>query len=278
MSLALFERDSSDRSIFQPTEYTRGPWSPDAEHGGAPTALLATILEQIDTADAPRICDDAGTAMFVARLTFELLRPVPLTPLRVKTRVQRRGRKVQLVGASLFSGDVEVASATALRMRCTELPVPAEARPQPTPPAGPNSGFTSEPPWEKPPDAIGYHTHAVSHRFVAGTFAEAGPSTDWIGLKADVIAGETTHPLARVPAAADFGNGISWTLSRAEGWVFINPDLTVYLHRYPTTNWVALAAETWAQSHGVGLAESQLWDEQGVIGRSVQSLLLDKLK
>lgn len=275
MSQALFERDRTDPSTFHPTELTRGPWSPDAQHGGAPAALLATILDGIDTDDAPRSGDD-GAAMFVARMTFELLRPVPLTTLKLVTRVDRRGRKVQLVTASMLSADTEVARATALRMRRVELPVPASARPDLEMPPLPDSGKGSQPPWERAEGQIAYHSHAVSHRFVRGTFAEAGPSTDWIRLDADVIAGEPTLALARVPAAADFGNGVSWSLSRSDGWVFINPDLTVYLHRYPCSEWVALEAETWPQAHGTGLAESRLWDEQGVIGRSVQSLLLDK--
>jgi hypothetical protein len=58
--------------------------------------------------------------------------------------------------------------------------------------------------------------------------------------------------------------------------VFINPDLTIYLHRRPAGEWVCLEAITYAQPHGIGMAESRLWDERGPIGRSVQSLLLDR--
>ncbi len=284
MNAALYERDSTDPDLFHPTELTRGPWSPDAQHGGAPAALLATALEKHDCAETPRACGptdaiggEGPPTMFVARLTIELLRPVPLAPLSVSTCANRRGRKVQLVSAVMSAGDVEVARATALRIRRTTLAVPAESRPQPTAPPPPSVGTSSSPPWKRPEGQLGYHTHGVEHRFVRGGFDVPGPATDWIRLNAAVVANEPTVPLARVPAAADFGNGVSWTLSRADGWMFINPDLTVYLHRYPTTEWVALEAETWAQDHGTGLAESRLWDEAGVIGRSVQSLLLDRI-
>ena len=57
---------------------------------------------------------------------------------------------------------------------------------------------------------------------------------------------------------------------------FINPDITIYLHRLPITEWVCLEAVTRVEPHGMGLAESGLWDERGVIGRSLQSLLVDR--
>jgi len=92
-----------------------------------------------------------------------------------------------------------------------------------------------------------------------------------------LIDGEETTALSRAAAAADFGNGISWVLGRTEAYSFINPDLTVYLHRYPVGEWVCLDAVTYPQSNGVGLAESMLYDAQGPIGRALQSLLIEKL-
>ena len=121
-----------------------------------------------------------------------------------------------------------------------------------------------------------YHSHAVEHRFVAGGFDRPGPATDWIRLRVPIIEGEAVSPLSRVAAAADFGNGISWVLSRLDGWGFINPDLTIYLHRLPIGEWVCLEAVSRVEPQGIGLAESRLWDERGLIGRSLQSLLVDR--
>ena len=56
----------------------------------------------------------------------------------------------------------------------------------------------------------------------------------------------------------------------------INPDLTVILHREPTGEWVALDGASYAEGHGVGVAESVLHDERGRIGRGVQTILLDE--
>ena len=57
--------------------------------------------------------------------------------------------------------------------------------------------------------------------------------------------------------------------------LFLNPDLTVNLHRLPVGEWVCIDAVTRLGSEGVGLAESLLFDEQGPIGRATQSLLVE---
>jgi len=255
---ALFLPDG-DR--YLPTDLARGPWTPDALHGGPPSALLASRLERAE----------GGEGMQVARVTVELLRPVPVRPLGVTTRLARPGRKVQLVEGSLWDGDREVARATVLRIRRAELPLPSGLE-RPAPPPGPGSAASSR----GPGTYRAFHSEGVEHRFVRGSTSAPGPATDWIRLRVPLVDGEDTSPLSRVVAVADFGNGISWRLSPLDGWEFINPDLTVYLHRHPTTEWVCLEAETHAEAHGVGLAESRLWDEQGLIGHSLQSLLLDR--
>ena len=100
-----------DGDLAVPTELARGPWSPHAQHGGAPSSLLAGLLERFEP----------GPADFTARLNIELMRPVPLAPLRVERIVVRPGKKVQIVQGSLFDGDVEVVRATALRIRTVDV-------------------------------------------------------------------------------------------------------------------------------------------------------------
>lgn len=262
MSDALYHRDGD---LYVPSDLARGPWSPEAQHGGPPSALLARASERFED----------GERMFVARLTIELLRPVPLAPLALRSRFSRPGKKVQLVETSMLAGDAEVARCTALRIRRADVPLPDDL-PQVAVPPGPESGAKTTSPWA---GAIGYtafHSDAVEHRFVEGGFLQPGPAVDWIRLRVPLVAGEETAPLCRVAAAADFGNGVSWILNRLDGYAFINPDLTIYLHRQPRGEWVCLDAMSYAQPHGVGLAESRLFDQHGPIGRSLQSLLLEK--
>jgi hypothetical protein len=260
---AVFVRDGER---FIPTELARGPWSPEAQHGGAPAGLLARLAEQFD----------GGEAMQVARLTIELLRPVPIAPLTPRTRLVRPGRKVQLVESALGHGESEVARCTALRIRRADIPMPPDL-PQVAPPPLAGGAIDSRPPWAAAGDYRAFHNSAVEHRFVRGSFAEPGPATDWIRLRVPLIGGEPTSPLSRVAAAADFGNGVSWILGRTDRYSFINPDLTIYLHRLPVGEWVCLDAVTYPQASGIGLAESQLFDEQGLIGRALQSLLIERL-
>jgi hypothetical protein len=263
MGEALYAPDG-DR--FVPSVHTAGPWDPRAQHGGAPSALLARCVEMVD----------APGPMHLARFTVELMRPVPLTPLRVETTVLRPGRKVQWVGASLVADDIEVARATALRIRTAHLPLPDGIPPADriaTPPEG------ATPP-AQPPFAVGEIDEAAYHRtgaevvFVRGSFEEPGPAVAWVRLRRPVVEGEAPSGVVRTAAAADFGNGVGWTLP-ADRWTFINADLTVYLHRPPNGEWVGLDATTQLFGLGVCLADCALHDTDGRIGRSCQALVLD---
>lgn len=268
---ALFVPAGADPGdgVWLPTDLARGPWSPDALHGGPVAALLAGAAERAGRAE-----DVEGTDMHPSRLTVELLRPVPVAPLTVGAMVARPGRKVQLVDAELrtASDGVLVATARLLRIRRTHVP----AAPVTT------AGLDGPP----PPGSVGrsrfvagseyaaFHTAGTEHRFTAGVFGEPGPATDWIRLAVPVVPDEVPTPLQRVAAAADFGNGIS-AVADFGSLLFINPDLTIHLHRAPDGEWVGLDAVTWMEDHGTALAESRLWDERGPIGRSLQSLLVD---
>jgi hypothetical protein len=113
---------------------------------------------------------------------------------------------------------------------------------------------------------------AVEIRFVDGTFG-GGPSTAWFRLRHPIVAGETPSPLQRLAAAGDFGNGISAALSWDE-YVFINPDLTLYVERLPVGAWICLQSQTLLAEGGIGTAESVLFDERGRVGRATQALLV----
>jgi hypothetical protein len=261
---ALFVPDG-DR--FVPTGLCRGPWSAEAQHGGPPAALLARAADRFED----------GERMQVTRLSVELLRPVPLTPLVVTTRWARAGKRVQLVEVSLATGDVEVARALALRIRRTELDLPPDALGRPAPPPGPEHGVPGHSAFRETEEPA-FHRDGVEHRIVSGGLGVPGATTDWIRLRVPLVAGEPTSPLSRVAAAADFGNGISWIVSPAQGWQFINPDLTIHLHRLPAGEWVCLEAVTTVEPTGIGLAETRLWDERGPLGRSEQSLIVDRAR
>ncbi|MEV7687768.1 thioesterase family protein [Streptomyces bungoensis] len=253
---AFYEREAHDR--FLPTAYTRGPWDAGSQHAGPPAALLGLAVEQRP---------GGRPEMRVARLTYEIMRPVPLRPLTVTTRVLRAGRSVELVEAGLTpDGGEEVMRVTALLMKTAPGSVP-EVSPGPQVPGpGPEVPEAFFPvPWEQ-----GYHT-AMDVRFAAGSFLETGPATAWMRMRVPLVAGEEIAPLSRVLTAADSGNGVSAALD-FQRYVFINADLTVSLHRHPAGEWVCLDARTAVDGAGIGLAESALHDEKGPLGRGSQTL------
>jgi len=248
-----FYTEEGDRLV--PSELTRGPWDPDAQHAGPPAALLGRAVER---------CEPRG-AMRVGRITFDILSPVPIAPLEARAQVVRPGRSVELVEASLSGPDGEVMRAAAWRLRAGDEAGPSRADP---PPPGPDQGTERE--FFPTRHDVGYDT-AMDWHFVRGAFLEPGPATVWMRMRVPLVAGEDPSPLERVLVAADSGNGVSAELDYHR-YLFINTDLTVNLLRLPAGEWVCLDART--HLDGVGLAETVLWDERGRIGRAAQTLLV----
>jgi len=259
MSHAFYE-PSGDNNSFVATDLTRGPWDPGSQHAGPPSALLGREIERLDSSKG---CQ-------VGRVVFEILRPVPIGPVRVETRVLRPGKRVQLVEASLSGEAGELMRATAWLLRVSELELPGEAAAEDPPPQGPAEGWTPE--FFPTGQDAGYHT-AMEWKAVAGAFLEPGPATVWMRMRRPLVAGEEPTPLQRALVAADVGNGISAVLDWRE-YVFINVDLTVHFERMPEGEWVCVDAVTRPQPTGVGTAESVLSDTRGRIGRAAQSLLI----
>lgn len=258
---AIFLSDGADR--FVPTELARGPWDPNALHGGAPAALLARAVERLPA--------DGEQPMAIVRLTYEFLRPVPLSPLTVRTRVLRPGKRVQLVEAALYAEADEVARTTALRVRRDDAPL-AVGDGEAPPVKGPADGDPIQMPWfDRGPPM--FARDAMEVRFVQGTFADVGPAFAWFRMRVPLIAGEVPSPLQRLATAGDFGNGIATAVSWATH-VFINPDLTLYVERAPEGEWVGLDAVTRIATPGVGVSDSALYDERGRVGRSQQALFV----
>jgi hypothetical protein len=242
------------------TELARGPWDPNAQHGGPPAALLARAFERLAEPD-----------LAIARLTYDFMRPVPLGPLRVEASVAKPGRRVQLLEGTLVAPDgTELVRARALQVRTIDADVPAQAPAPPPPP--PEQGQTDE---FEPPVRPMFSTDTMEIRFVRGRFIEPGPATAWLRLRYPLLDDEDPTPLQRLAAAADFGNGISTSLSWEE-YLFINGDLTIYLERQPVGEWICLESETRVAPGGIGVSESVLYDERGRVGRAMQALLVAK--
>ena len=252
MTDAFYELDG-DRIV--PSELTRGPWDPGAQHAGPPSALLARALEQCEPRDGMRI----------ARVTVEVLAPIPIAPLTLSAQVVRPGRSVELLEASLQGENGELMRARGWRLAAGD--VTAEWNSDERPPGRDDAEALEFFPTG---ETVGWHT-AMEIVFARGRFLEPGPGVAWMRPRVPLVEGEEITPLQRTMLAADAGNGISAPLDW-QTHIFINTDLTVHLLRPPRGEWVCLDSVTHVD--GVGMTDTALWDDGGRIGRAVQTLLV----
>jgi Thioesterase-like superfamily len=250
---------TSDEGHFMATEHTGGPWDPAMQHGGPPSALLARAAER----------QASSTPSTVVRMAVEILGPVPVGEVTVASHVARSGRSVELVEAELSAGGRVAVRARAWRIRRADLDLPESVAPPNQAPPMPAQDTTSAPDWP------GGFLQVLQLRFVTGSWTEPGPATAWARQRVPLVADEEPSGLQRLMVLADCGNGISSSLPISD-WMFINPDLTVHLSRYPSGEWLCLEAATTADRHGFGVATSTLYDVNGRVGHGAQSLFIDR--
>ncbi len=231
---------------FRATEHTAGPWDPRHQHAGPPSALLAGALETRDD-------------MVLARITLEILGPLPIADVEVVTGVERPGRSVELLSGELRVDGKPFVKARAWRTR----PSPVRVAPVYAPPALPG-------PQDDDFGAFGY-AKAIEFRYATGGWRELGPAQVWTRLRIPVVEGAEPTPLQRVMVVADSGNGVSAALDWTRH-LFINTELSVHLLRPPVGEWVCLDARTEVEQ--AGLATSVLSDRSGPVARGAQSLLV----
>lgn len=252
----IAERDG----IFASTPATAGPWGPENQHGGPPAALLVRAFELTEPQPHSRI----------ARFAMEILRPVPVAPLTVRTAVVRRGRRVALLRGVVEANGQEVLLAHAWRLHVPEEPavaVPDQFTVPPIPPPAPTSAW--------PGAYRGGYMSAIEWRSVVGSLGEPGPSVAWTRARLPLIAGEEISPFGRAALVADSGSGVSASVDFSK-WLCINVDLTVSLHRDPVGEWVLLDSVTITDPGGSGLAVTLLADKNGAVGRGLQTLVVDR--
>jgi Thioesterase-like superfamily len=237
---------------FRSGASTAGPWDPGLQHAGPPAALIGRALE----ACAPR--DD----MALARVTLDILGPVPVSEVAVAASVARPGRSVELLEATLSAGGRVAVVARAWRV----------AR-RGAPPAGDAAAPPPIPDTADPPALFPGYGEAVEFRFARGGWREPGPATVWTRLRVPVVAGEAPTGLQRVLAVADSGSGVSAVLPFGD-WMFINPELSVHLRREAVGEWICLDAVTTVEPDGAGLARSTLSDARGPVAHGAQALLV----
>ncbi|MEU5995271.1 thioesterase family protein [Spirillospora sp. NPDC047418] len=246
---------------FASTVATAGPWSPGFQHGGPVSGLIGRAFEQHDPVPGTR----------VARVTVEILSPVPVAELRVDVRVVRPGKRVAHLEGEITHEGRTVVRATAWRILTAPShldPVVHAAPPPPLP--------DSTPKFDEWRDlhTDGYLS-AMEWRLIDGGFFRPGPGTTWARARIPLVAGESDTPLVRALTLADSASGVGSQLDLSK-WLIINTDLTVALHRDPVGEWLCMAASLDASPGGSALCQATLADRSGEFGRALQTMLVDE--
>ncbi|MBR1121569.1 thioesterase family protein [Bradyrhizobium lablabi] len=240
--------------------HAAGPWDPGMQHGSAPASLVVWAAERIAT----------PVPMQVARVTIDLMRPVPVAPLTLETEVLREGRKIQLCAVRLLADGVLTVGATVLKIKSQVHQLPPEAAEPALELPGPDQSRIEDAEFSSSPFLTG-----MSLRAARGSFGVPGPGAIWYRADRPLVEGFAISQAMRAVVAADFCNGTSAVLDFRQ-WTFLNADLTVSMARQPVGEWILLDAESWIGPDGAGLAMARLADVRGYFGRAIQSLVIEK--
>ena len=182
---AFYERDG-DRYLA--TELTRGPWDPGSQHAGPPSALIGREIERLEDAEEFQ----------VGRVTFEILRPVPIGPVAVEARgrppraarADGRGRAQRRRGRGLMR-------ARGWRIRTAALDLPGRGRPTADAAARPRARAPT------PSSSRPGRSSATTRRWSGGRSTAASSSRarrrSGCGSACPLVAGEEPSPLQRDP-------------------------------------------------------------------------------
>jgi hypothetical protein len=240
---------------YRATEHTVGPWDPGSQHGGPPAALLARAIE---------VTSPSWPAT-VARMSVDILSPIPVSDVLVRSRLLRPGRSVELVEAELEALGRTVMRAQAWRIRRADLQLPPNEQIFDPVPVFPVAESPLRPAWG------GGYLDAMEWRHIAGDWVDAGPATIWGRMRYQLLPDEEPTGLQRVMVLSDSGNGVSSVLP-LDQWLFINTDLTVHLEAIPSGEWICLDARTRIDRLGFGCVTSRLFDRERLVGHGAQTL------
>lgn len=258
---SFYEPLGEDR--FRATGHTVGPWEEGSQHGGPPAALLTRAIEMTSP----------SWPATTARIAFDILRPVPVAEVTVRSRLLRPGRSVELVEAELAVDGRTTMQARGWRIRRADLELPGRQDH-----VGEEFDEVPNFPSEQSPPRPGWaggYLDAIEWRYLGSVTREMGPATVWARMKFPLLPDEEPSGLQRVVTIADSGNGVSSVLP-LEDWLFINTELTVHLTAPPRGEWICLQARSHLDPDGFGLATSKLFDRERLVARGSQALYVSR--
>ena len=252
---AFFHRDGH---WFVGNDSARGPWDANGCHAGPVTAVIAGVAEAL----MPK--------RRLTRLTVTYLRPAPMGGFRVEGESHGGGRAAASASFELIDGRGRVCA----RARSLHL-TPRSLHELPTSRLPPPSFANSRPvtfPLRGAIHGQPFFGSEAEVRLPVNEPEGPGPSTLWMRVR-PIVDGESPTPFQSLCPLADCANGFARN-SDAGQHTFINPDLTVLMHRPPTSEWIASRGISFWEPTGIGASHATLFDTRGVVAAALQSIVI----
>jgi hypothetical protein len=252
-----YRRLDADR--FEPSDIVRSNWDPAIQHGSPPMALLSKAAVDL-LGDSP---------MRVGRLTLDILGPIPVAPVQVRSRIERPGRRISLLVAemTLPGDDRALARVTAWALATSDTNdvatdrfaplVEGTARPLPPDWYG-QTGFLGSVQWRPQPDDA------------------SGARVFWLSPQGRLIDGEDTTALEKLALAVDCVNGVGATLDFRR-FTHMITDTILHMHRLPVGGDFAIRSLASIGPDGIGANSAEIFDRSGFIATCAQTVFVQRI-
>jgi len=256
------ETQPDGTEILRPTSLCRGPWDPDSCHAGPPNSAIARAAEQ------------ALPDLRLVRLTTEIMKPIPLAGFTLTATVTKPGRTVATSRIELRDLDdvlIAVGHSAHLTSRTPQPDIPtiaSDSIPLEASTPGPFVFDTTR------HGLVGF-MDGVETRYPEGHDNSTGPTSIWL-RSVSIFTNAPSSGFQQICPLADCGNAISRNGEPVD-FGFMNTDLSIHLHREPIGEWFRSEATSHWSPDGIGMADALLFDEQGPVGRAVQSLVISPM-
>jgi hypothetical protein len=255
--------EPSGGNRYKPTVHAGGAWDPAEQHF---SPLGGLVVHAIDRYRAER--PETGNGLVLSRISFDILGRLALDECEIRVETLRPGRTIELIEAVVRIAERPVVRARAWLLSSADTTaVAGGADTRLTPP----DDLASWPLAEVWP---GGYIASVDIRPV--TPPRPGRTTAWVGTDLDLVAGQTSSPLAAFVGLVDTANGIAVRQPPGE-WMFPNVDLTIHLHRQPRGRWTGLDTTVTFGPTSQGVTSSVLHDVHGPVGYAQQMLTVRPL-
>jgi acyl-Coa thioesterase superfamily protein/acyl-CoA thioesterase superfamily protein len=253
--------NDGEYQLFESTLGTASNWNAEIQHGSPPLALMTKVIEELA----------APSGLRVGRLLLDILGAIPVAPVKVRAWVARPGARISLMVAEMtpaaqHSSVRPVARVSAWLLAPSDTSDVATDRHHPLV-EGPSMSEAHG--WRGAPGYL----ETITWRTQETAPGEAAIA--WLSPLVPLVHGEETTALQRLAMVVDSANGVGAALNPRE-FVFMNTDTAVHLHRAPRGSDFAARARGSIGPDGIGVTTAEIFDRDGFIGTSAQTLLVQR--